>query len=325
MDECLAAVRAALSRSERAGQRVVIACSGGPDSLALAFLVARAREPSPSSAVVAVVDHGLQPDSHAVAATAARQCREIGFRSVAVLQASVTERGDGLEAAARRARQEALLAHARSEQAQQIWLGHTLDDQAETVLMGLTHGSGSRALQAMAEDSPPWVRPLLHLRRAQVREALPASVQPWDDPHNHDRRFLRADVRARLLPMLGDVLGDRAIVNLSRTAQLLREDNAALDAYAEAASGAVVAHLEGRFVCQRRPVTELAQAVRGRLIRKLLLAAGASARDLTSAHITTVTRLFLESDVVGPIRLPGGVQAQRVSDTVVFWSEQRQS
>ncbi|NDB18870.1 MAG: hypothetical protein EB027_06375 [Actinobacteria bacterium] len=78
-------------------------------------------------------------------------------------------------------------------------------------------------------------------------------------------------------------------------------------------------------MCQRRPVTELAQAVRGRLIRKLLLAAGASARDLTSAHITTVTRLFLESDVVGPIRLPGGVQAQRVSDTVVFWSEQRQS
>ncbi len=327
MDDCLVAVRAALRTSETAGERVLIACSGGPDSLALAFLVAEASQPAAPSACVAVVDHGLQPDSQAVAAGAAEQCRSMGYRSVVVLKATVTEHGDGPEAAARRARQSVLLDHAREVGAQHIWLGHTLDDQAETVLIGLTHGSGARALQAMADVSAPWVRPLLHLRRAQVRSVLPASITPWEDPHNRDRRFLRADVRERLLPLLVDVLGDRAVVSLARSAHLLREDNAALDDLAAAFLREETSTVAGRepveplevslMSCSRTGLAALPTAVRSRVIRLLALHAGATARNITSAHICAVARLALEPDVNGPIALPGGVHAFRDHDRVV--------
>lgn len=322
-----AAVAQALAKAERAGHAVVIACSGGPDSLALVHLAAVAHQRRTAQVTVAIVDHQLQLDSEAVALAAVEHCYKLGITSVAVLSVEVTVRGEGLEAAARAARRHALQEHAAAIGAAEIWLGHTLEDQAETVLIGLTHGSGSRSLQGMAIRELPWVRPLLHCRRANVRSTLPPSVSAWEDPHNTDPQFLRARVRAELLPHLVDVLGDRAIVNLARTAELLRLDNAALD---EQAAQVWAAGSDERgatdnsreqdgalAACSRTTLESLPEAVRNRVIRLLLLHAGANARELTSAHIRTVARLALESDVLGPIALPGGVHAVREHDRVV--------
>jgi tRNA(Ile)-lysidine synthase len=136
----------------------------------------------------------------------------------------------GVEAAARRARQAALRA-ARPHPDSPILLGHTLDDQAETVLLGLGRGSGARSLAGMRLWDPPWLRPLLDVRRSTTRAAC-AGLEVWDDPHNVDPRFTRVRLRHEVLPLLEEVLGGGVAEALARTAAQLREDADALDAVA---------------------------------------------------------------------------------------------
>src|SRR5690348_15375182 len=140
--------------------------------------------------------------------------------------------GGGLEAAARRARYGALRA-ARPHPDSPVLLGHTLDDQAETVLLGLGRGSGSRSLAGMTTWDPPWLRPLLGLRRADTEAACCAQDLPfWDDPHNADPRFTRVRLRREVLPLLEEVLGGGVAEALARTAAQLRDDGEVLDAAA---------------------------------------------------------------------------------------------
>ena len=114
-------------------------------------------------------------------------------------------------AAARRARYAALARVAGEEGASAVLLGHTLDDQAETVLLGLGRGSGPRSIAGMRPVDGRWLRPLLAVRRHTTRRACAAAELPvWDDPHNADRRFTRARLRAEVLPLLEDVLAGGA-------------------------------------------------------------------------------------------------------------------
>ena len=113
------------------------------------------------------------------------------------MHAVVVDGGGGLEAAARRARYGALRA-ARPHPDSPVLLGHTLDDQAETVLLGLGRGSGARSLAGMRTWDPPWLRPLLGLRRADTAAACRSQgLTFWDDPHNVDPRFTRVRLRQR--------------------------------------------------------------------------------------------------------------------------------
>ncbi|EUA36157.1 PP-loop family protein [Mycobacterium avium subsp. avium 2285 (R)] len=117
-----------------------------------------------------------------------------------------------------------------------VLLGHTLDDQAETVLLGLGRGSGVRSIAGMRPHDPPWCRPLLGQRRAVTHAACAElGLTAWQDPHNSDRRFTRARLRAEVLPLLEEVLGGGVAEALARTATALREDNEVLDALAERA------------------------------------------------------------------------------------------
>ena len=116
-----------------------------------------------------------------------------------------------------------------------ILLGHTLDDQAETVLLGLGRGSGARSIAGMRTWDPPWLRPLLSVRRSVTRAACAELDLPvWDDPHNVDPRFTRVRLRHEVLPLLEDVLAGGVAEALARTAAQLREDADALDAVAAA-------------------------------------------------------------------------------------------
>ena len=171
-----------------------VALSGGPDSLALTAAAATVR---PTTALI--VDHGLQPGSDAVAAAARAQALQVGCVDARVLRVDVGRAG-GPEAAARTARYRALDA---ARDGAPVLLGHTLDDQAETVLLGLGRGSGPRSIAGMRVADPPWFRPLLQLRRSLTRAACAdLGLQPWDDPHNHDRRFTRVRLRDEVLPRI---------------------------------------------------------------------------------------------------------------------------
>ncbi|WP_159793892.1 tRNA lysidine(34) synthetase TilS [Puerhibacterium puerhi] len=264
VDRALAAVRAAV-RAELAGlgpeDLVLVACSGGPDSLALAAALAheapRAGRSvrSPAHGVRAgavVVDHGLQPGSDAVAARAAAQCRALGLDPVVVRRVEVPCGPGGPEARAREARYAALDAVAAERGAAAVLLGHTLDDQAESVLLGLARGSGARSLAGMPRRRGVYRRPLLDVRRAQTLAACAAlGLEPWHDPTNvpatagaaadgagaaADGAAAAAPARSRVrheaLPVLEAVLGPGIAPALARTAALLRDDADALDALA---------------------------------------------------------------------------------------------
>lgn len=188
----VAAVRVAVRRALADvgdGGTVLVACSGGADSLALAAglaweAAARARAGRPLRTGAVVVDHGLQDGSHDVARDAAGACRALGLDPVRVVRVDVGASG-GPEGAARTARYAALDDAADALGAAAVLLGHTLDDQAETVLLALARGSGERALAGMRPVRGRWRRPLLGLRRVDTEAACAAQgLVPWHDPTN---------------------------------------------------------------------------------------------------------------------------------------------
>lgn len=236
---------------------VLVACSGGADSLALAAsLVAEARRVGRSvrsrgyavRAGAVVVDHGLQAGSAQVAARAAEQCRDLGLDPVVVRDADWSGGAGGPEAAARDARYAALETYAAETGAARVLLGHTLDDQAEQVLLGLARGAGARSLAGMPRERGIFHRPFLGLRRAQTEAVCAASgLEFWTDPTNllppddrtaasrsQHRPFtpLRSQVRGRVLPVLEDTLGPGVVEALGRSADQLRDDADLLDALA---------------------------------------------------------------------------------------------
>ncbi|NND75307.1 MAG: tRNA lysidine(34) synthetase TilS [Ilumatobacter sp.] len=214
-DRLDAFVTALLSRCTLppAGEAVVCAFSGGPDSAALVALAARA-----GCVVTAVhVDHGLRPDSAHDAELARRIADQLGvtFRCE---QADVAD-GPNLEARARDARRLLLGDDALT--------GHTADDQAETTLLALLRGSGAAGLAGMQPDVR---KPLLRLRRAETHRLCDLlELEVADDPTNDDPRFRRNRVRNELLPLTADI-ADRDVVPLiARAADLLRDDDGYLD------------------------------------------------------------------------------------------------
>ncbi|MDO4716119.1 MAG: tRNA lysidine(34) synthetase TilS [Propionibacteriaceae bacterium] len=205
------------------GEDVVVGCSGGADSLALALGAQWAAAKTGVAVEAVTIDHGLQPGSGEVAAAVAAQLSTRGL-DARVIAVQVGE-GPNLEARAREARLAALAASRRP-----VLLGHTLDDQAETVLLGLARGSGTRSLAGMAPVRGLFRRPLLGLRRAVTEQACREwDLRAWSDPHNADERFARVRVRTRVLPVLEAELGPGVAEALARTAEVLRADLAAQD------------------------------------------------------------------------------------------------
>lgn len=290
---------------------VVVACSGGPDSLALAAATAHVAGTTAHVAGTTVygvvVDHGLQPGSGGRAREA---CAALGGLGIDARVATVTvvADGDGPEAAARRARYAALREESATHGGAPVLLGHTLDDQAETVLLGLGRGSGARSLAGMRAWDPPWCRPLLGVRRATTRTACAeAGLTPWDDPHNVDPRYTRVRLRHEVLPLLEDVLAGGVAEALARTADQLADDDAALDA----AAGEVLATAgDDDGGLDAGALTDLPAAVRRRVLRAWLATAGVRGYD--DAQLRSVDALVARWRGQGPPSLPGGLEVIRV-------------
>jgi tRNA(Ile)-lysidine synthetase-like protein len=195
-------------RSEQllaAGERVLVAVSGGPDSTALLHALARLRARLGCEIQAAVVDHGLRPEAAAEARAVTEACRRLQLHC-GVLVVDVSggrRRGESLQTAARRLRLAALQEAAAAAGCQRVALGHTADDQAETVLFRIVRGTGLRGLSGIPYRRGPFVRPLLDVRRAQVLGFLRRhGVGFVEDPSNRDRRFARTRVRHEWLPFL---------------------------------------------------------------------------------------------------------------------------
>jgi len=292
---------------------VLVACSGGADSLALAAALAFEAPAAGLRAGAVVVDHGLQPGSGGVAARAAEQLHAIGLDPVDVVGVEVRASGAGLEAAAREARHTALDEAADRHAALAVLLGHTLDDQAEQVLLGLTRGAGARSLAGMPPTRGRLRRPLLGVTREQCRASVAAQgLAWWDDPMNEDGAFTRVRARRALADLERD-LGPGITAALARTASLLRDDADHLEALADLAVSTL-----GPQPWAVEELTGIPRAVRTRVWRRLLAAAGSPAGQLGTRHTDACDRLLTRWHGQGPVHAPGDLRVARSSGRVTI-------
>ncbi|MBU6265147.1 MAG: tRNA lysidine(34) synthetase TilS [Actinomycetales bacterium] len=288
---------------------VLVALSGGPDSLALAAGLAFEAPRAGLLAGAVIVDHGLQEDSEVVAENAAAQARELGLDPVIIRRVKVVPSA-GPEADARTARYDALEFVAMELGAVAVLLGHTLDDQAETVLLGLTRGSGATSLAGMSDINGIYRRPLLGIRRAQTVAACEdQGLTPWNDPHNQDSSYTRVRIRHDVLPVLEKELGPGVTEALARTAEQFKQDSAVLDALTSEIMPTVFTPMLGetaqsvQATLDVTALTGLPLAILNRVIRRAALEVFGS--SLSSVHTNAVARLITEWHGQGEVHVPG--------------------
>lgn len=314
------AARRALEPLAGADVPIVVALSGGADSLALAAAVAFEAPKLGLRPTAVIVDHRLQEGSAGIAARAALAAEALGI-TARVCPVSVEASPDGPEAAARTARYAALDAAAAELGAAGVLLGHTLDDQAESVLLGLARGSGGASLQGMAPvsgegDGAPRIRPLLGVRRSVTHAfCADSGLEPWADPQNDDPRFARVRVRQTVLPMLEAELGPGVAEALARTAEQLREDSSAFSDMIDETIEDIVEHAEAGIQVSVAALAANPAALRHRIIRHVVASEFGS--SLTRLQTLEVARLVTDWAGQGPIDLPG-CHARREGARLVF-------
>lgn len=209
------------------GGRVAVACSGGPDSLALLHLALQAG----FDVAALTVDHGLRPEAKAEAAWTAETAASLGA-SPHILRWEGEKPTTGVQAAAREARYGLMAVWCEAEGVGDLLVAHHLDDQAETFLLRLARGSGVDGLSGMAPTRPltsrvRLVRPLLGVPKARLRATLEAAgLTAVEDPSNRDKSYDRVKVR-EMMPLLAELGLDAE--RLVRTADRMRRARAALD------------------------------------------------------------------------------------------------
>jgi tRNA(Ile)-lysidine synthetase-like protein len=291
----------------------VVACSGGPDSLALLVAAAEAAPGFGARLLAVYVDHGLRAAAAEEGAFVARTAVGLGAgaRTVRVdVRGRAAREKRSLMEAARLERLEALEVVADDVGAARILLGHTADDQAETIVMRLGRGTGVRGLQGMAAVRGRLVRPLLEAWRADVEAYLRArGLEPVRDPSNADRRFLRALVRHEVMPALRARIPslDRDLLSLAEAARVL---SASIDAEVEAARAGGAADLEVEALRVAEP--EVRRALLERDFRR------AGGEGLCAAHVAAVERLLRSTQGTRGVDLPGGVRALRCYERLRF-------
>jgi tRNA(Ile)-lysidine synthase len=312
------------------GQTLVVAVSGGADSLCLLGALLDLRElggrVAPGALVVATLDHGLRgaagaDDVRWVASLAA----ELKLRCVTGqvdARALARERRLSLEDAARRLRYRFLRQIAREVGASRICVAHTQDDQAETVLLHLLRGSGLSGLSGMRALQGDIARPLLSITRAQTEAYCAArGWEPRIDETNRDERYLRNRIRSRLLPTM-EAYNPRLRQTLARTAAALADDEALLlvatdKAWTEVVSG----ESPGTVALSLESLGKQPRALRRRLIRRAAewiqerpvesAELDASPSMLESRHIGLIERLATTGATGATLMLPGGLRATR--------------
>ena len=327
---------------------VLVACSGGRDSMALAAVSHIVCTSMGVRCGAVIVDHGLQAGSEQVASEAADRCHALGLGLVIMRNATVQARGEGLEAAARQARYDELCAAAHESGAIAVLLAHTMDDQAETVLIGLLRSRGVDALAGMPQvftrSGATFARPLLTLTRAEttgICEDL--GVEYWDDPTNGDAVDgelpndypLRSRVRHDLLPAIERFAGFNVTRHFAESARLARMDTeylyqrsvvfmcegvAAVDWPASSAAvstDAPRACVAGDtndsshgigLMISVKRIAREPEAIRLRVIAHALSQAGVNA---SAAQIAAIDRLVVDWHGQGGVSLPRGYSANR--------------
>ena len=317
---------AAVDRALRAsgmpprGSTLVVALSGGADSVALADALATLRRRRGFRLVAAHLDHGLRPGSAADAEFCAGLCRNLDMplrSAVADVRARAARERGGLEQAARRERY-AFLRRVRDEEgAAAIAVAHTRDDQAETLLLRLLRGAGATGLAGMRPRAGDVLRPLLGVSREDVLVHLRERGLAWrEDASNADTTHRRNRVRHELLPYLEERFNPGIRATLARTAGLLADEAAHVRQEADVLLAAAARDEGEALVLLRAPLAGAPTPVARAVIRQALARAGGLAQ-VGALHVERVLQLARAAAPSGRrLPLPGGRQARFTRDEV---------
>lgn len=276
----------AVRRSRGARKAILIAVSGGADSVALMTCLARIAGRLGLTIEVATLDHGLRKQSPGEVEGVVGAARQLGL--VAHTRTLELPLGSGIEERAREARYAALEAIRVERHLDLIATAHTASDQAETVLMRLARGAALGGASAIKARTPTLIRPLLAITRSEVIDYLRGLGRSWvEDPMNEDPKFLRVRVRRELLPLYEATAGPRVARHLARFAQYAAEDEALLDHQATSAFERV----SGAGRLDALGLDSLERPIRRRVIARWL-----------SGHQLAVDALLLE-DVIEAVTL----------------------
>jgi len=327
-----------------AGDTVVVGVSGGPDSVGLlSALLAYAPERA-LRLHVAHLNHTLRRDAAEDAGHVVDLARRLGLPATVVARdvaAAATHLGRGVEDAARTVRYAFLAAVAAAVGAPVVAVAHTADDQAETVLLNLLRGTGLDGLRGMLPRSvfplapaeidaleavtrpvavgwpPSLVRPLLGIRRAEVRAGLDGSGLPArDDPSNRDPRWRRNRLRQTVIPAL-EALNPRIVEALARLAAAAGDDLAVVEAVVDGAWARLLANENpAEIALWLEGWAGETAAVQRRLIRRAVTRLRGDARDLAWDHVEAARRVA-EGPSGGAVTLPGRLDVRRDGDRLV--------
>ncbi len=320
----------------RAGERVGVAVSGGADSVALLLLLLELRKKLGIVLSVVHFNHKLRgkasdKDEAFVAKLAAKQGLEFHSASIEVAKKAKDERAN-LEDAARRARYDYFRSLVESGTCTRIAVAHTADDQAETVLAHLLRGTGLAGLGGIHPLAGSVIRPLLGVRRSELRRFLRAQKQTWrEDATNRDTKRMRARIRSKLLPLLEKQFQPGIVEHLATLAELAREDEAFLDAVAQERLRALVQKgVEGTRIAAgdlfqpwkkggfNAEDAQETSALGKRMVRRIVESVKPREGQLGARHVEAVLQLARSGQNGSSLALPGGVEVRKERDALVF-------
>lgn len=306
------------------GDKIILAVSGGPDSLCLLHLFDRLAFDYKLKLVVAHLNHGLRPEAvleeKGVAAFADRL--NLPFESKTVdIRNYKKETGLSEEAAGRKARYHFLLETARKYKATAIALGHHRDDQSETVLLNLLRGSGIDGLAGIlplrSVGNIRLIRPLLSFRRSEIEKyCLEKGLQPYTDSSNLEQDYTRNKIRLELIPHLEQRYNPRIREALASLADLAAEDRRFLRYLARRKATELAEFKENSLYLNAQALTGLPVALSGRVLR-LLLFRFRTGKEFSRLHIEQLIALSKGRKPGVQLHLPGRLRAYRTTNNLV--------
>jgi tRNA(Ile)-lysidine synthase len=311
------------------GDGVVVAVSGGPDSVCLLDMLHELGDELGIQLLVAHFDHGLRPgedEDETRFVESLAMSFNLPFETKKAAQ-SLRQGTASLEERARNARYRFFDEVKKKYEARKIAVGHNLNDQAETVLMRLMRGSGPSGLSGIRPfRDDKIVRPLIELTRGEIESYLKQKRLAFvTDSSNLERRHLRNRIRMELLPQLKRYQ-PRIVEVLGQVAEIMRRDDEYLE---ERAAEWVEERVEirdtGEVYIPLPSFVELPEALRNRVIRQALKITGGNLRKVSTRHLDAVNLLATGKRPQTLVKLPNGISARRSYDTLFFGaSEEKQ-
>jgi tRNA(Ile)-lysidine synthase len=309
----------------REDETIVLAVSGGPDSLCLLHLFNRLASAHNLKLVVAHLNHGLRPEAALEEAGVAALAVQLNlpFKTKRVNIRSYKKRLKlSEEAAGRRARYRFLLRVARSFQADAIALGHHRDDQAETVLLNLLRGSGIDGLSGMLPlrrlNGVKLIRPLLDFRRSEIESyCLDQGLEPYTDSSNLETDYTRNKIRLDLIPHLEKRYNPKIREALAGLAELAAEDRLYFEHQVRKKAGKLAEQRGNYTFLDLSSFNNLPRALGSRVLRQLL-SHYRTGRELGRVHLSQLLKLAKDGNTGARLHLPGGLRALKTNDSLIL-------